>query len=66
MWSPGLGELTIILVIVLVLFGAGKLTSVGRDLGGAIKEFKKSVKPVDEEEKTDTPTDTPTEEPNQS
>jgi len=66
MWSPGLGELTIILVIVLVLFGAGKLTGVGRDLGGAIKEFKKSVKPADEEEKTDTPTDTPTEEPNQS
>ena len=62
MWSPGLGELTIILVIVLVLFGAGKLTGVGRDLGGAIKEFKKSVKPADEEEKTDTPT----EEPNQS
>lgn len=62
MWSPGLGELTIILVIVLVLFGAGKLTGVGRDLGGAIKEFKKSVKPADEEEETDTPT----EEPNQS
>jgi len=62
MWTPGLGELSIILVIVLVLFGAGKLTGVGRDLGGAIKEFKKSVKPTDEEEKTDTPT----EEPNQS
>ena len=62
MWTPGMGELVIILVIVLVLFGAGKLTGVGRDLGGAIKEFKKSVKPTDEEEKNDTPT----EEPNQS
>lgn len=62
MWTPGLAELTIILVIVLVLFGAGKLTGVGRDLGGAIKEFKKSVKPEDEELKNDTPT----EEPNQS
>lgn len=62
MWTPGMGELVIILVIVLVLFGAGKLTGVGRDLGGAIKEFKKSVKPTDEEEENDTPS----EEPNQS
>ncbi|HEO71419.1 MAG TPA: twin-arginine translocase TatA/TatE family subunit [Candidatus Hydrogenedentes bacterium] len=47
-WSPGLAELLIILVIVLVLFGAGKLPQVGRSLGDAISEFKDSVKPPSE------------------
>ncbi|HOZ45906.1 MAG TPA: twin-arginine translocase TatA/TatE family subunit [Candidatus Hydrogenedentes bacterium] len=49
MWSPGLGELLIILVIVLVIFGAGKLPQVGRSLGDAISEFKEGVKPKEEE-----------------
>lgn len=50
MWSPGMGELLVILVIVLVIFGAGKLRQVGGALGGAINEFRTSVKPQDEEE----------------
>ena len=50
MWHPGIGELLIILVIVLVIFGAGKLPQVGRSLGSAITEFKESVQPKDEEE----------------
>ncbi len=50
MWQPGLGELLIILVIVLVIFGAGKLPQVGRSLGSAISEFKESVTPKDEED----------------
>lgn len=37
-------ELLIILVIVLVLFGAKRLRNVGTDLGEAIKGFRKSVK----------------------
>jgi len=41
---PGLLELGIILVIVLVLFGGKRLKSMGGDLGGAIKGFKKSMK----------------------
>ena len=49
MWTPGMGELTIILLIVLVMFGAGKLPQVGRSLGQAINEFKTSVKPEDKE-----------------
>lgn len=36
-------QLVIILLIVLVLFGAKKLRNVGSDLGGAIKDFKKSM-----------------------
>lgn len=47
MWTPGIGELLIILAIVLVFFGAGKLPDVGRSLGSAISEFKSSVKDDD-------------------
>jgi sec-independent protein translocase protein TatA len=50
MWAPGMGELIIILFIVLVIFGAGKLPQVGRSLGSAISEFKSSVAGKDEEE----------------
>ena len=42
-WTPGIWELVIILVIVLVIFGPGKLSHVGKSLGGAISEFKDSV-----------------------
>lgn len=40
----GFKELVVILVIVLVLFGAKRLRSIGTDLGGAIKGFRKAVK----------------------
>ena len=35
-------ELIIVLVIVLIVFGAGKLPNVMRDLGSGVKEFKKA------------------------
>jgi len=35
-------EIVLILVIVLVIFGAGKLRNVGRDLGKSINEFRKA------------------------
>ena len=41
---PSTGSLILILVIVLVLFGTKRLRSAGGDLGGAIKNFKKSMK----------------------
>ncbi len=59
MWHPGIGELLIILVIVLVIFGAGKLPQVGRSLGSAITEFKESVQPKDEESSATAETTTP-------
>jgi sec-independent protein translocase protein TatA len=40
MWTPGMGELFIILIIVLVLFGGTKIAGLGRSLGTAIAEFK--------------------------
>ncbi len=40
----GVPELLIILVIVLLIFGAGKLPMIGGNLGKAIKNFKTGVK----------------------
>ncbi|MCK5895942.1 MAG: twin-arginine translocase TatA/TatE family subunit [Cocleimonas sp.] len=45
---PSTGSLILILVIVLVLFGTKRLRSAGGDLGGAIKNFKKSMKDAQE------------------
>ena len=47
----GITELIIVLVIVLVLFGAKRLRNVGGDLGAAVKGFKSAIK--DEEKKPD-------------
>jgi sec-independent protein translocase protein TatA len=46
----GIPELLIILVIVLLMFGAKKLPEIGRSLGGGIREFKKSITAMNEEE----------------
>ena len=37
-------QIFLILMIIILLFGTKKLRNVGSDLGGAIKNFKKSVK----------------------
>ena len=42
--SLGLPELLVIFLIVLVIFGAGKLPQLGKGLGEGIKNFKDSVK----------------------
>lgn len=44
----GIWQLVIILLIVLLLFGAKRLRNIGSDLGSAVKGFKSAVK--DEEE----------------
>lgn len=40
---PGMGELLIILVIVLLIFGAGKLPQIGDALGRSIRNFKRAA-----------------------
>jgi sec-independent protein translocase protein TatA len=47
----GPGELIIILLIVVVLFGAGRVSRLGGELGTAIREFKRGVEASDEEAK---------------
>jgi sec-independent protein translocase protein TatA len=48
MFGLGTQELIIILVIIVVLFGATKLPQIGSGIGQAIKNFKKSVREGDE------------------
>jgi len=52
----GVPELLIILVIVVLLFGASRISGVASALGGSIKAFKTAVK--DDDEPTTTTTDT--------
>ena len=44
MMGLGVTELVIILVIIIVLFGASRLPQIGRGLGEGISNFKKSMK----------------------
>ena len=46
----GFRELLVILVIVLVVFGAKKLKTIGSDLGAAVRGFKKSMNDGEAEE----------------
>ncbi len=50
MFGLGLPELLIILVIVVIVFGASRLPKVGEGLGKGIRNFKKSLKGDDEAE----------------
>lgn len=47
----GMPELIIILVIILIIFGAGKLPEIGAGLGKGIKNFKKATKEPIEDKK---------------
>ncbi len=47
--SLGIGQILIILVIVLVIFGAGKLPKVMGDLGKGLRAFKEGVRDEEEE-----------------
>jgi sec-independent protein translocase protein TatA len=53
MFGLGMPELIIILVIALIIFGAGKLPEIGTSLGRAITGFKKALgeHPEDEAKK---------------
>lgn len=47
----GTGEIILILLVVLVLFGAKKIPELAQGIGKGMKEFKKALKDVEEEVK---------------
>jgi sec-independent protein translocase protein TatA len=48
MFGLGIQELVIILIIVVVLFGASRLPQIGKGIGEAIRNFKKATNEPDE------------------
>jgi sec-independent protein translocase protein TatA len=63
--SFGWMELLLILIIVLIIFGAGKIPQLGEGLGKAIKGFKKSVNEADAIDVTPPPSDAAPAQPSQ-
>lgn len=57
----GLAELVVLLVVILILFGPGKLPEVGKALGKAVGEFRKGVRDgFDEKEASRSDSTSPT------
>jgi sec-independent protein translocase protein TatA len=50
MFGIGMPELIIILVIILIIFGAGKLPEIGAGMGKAIRNFKTATSESENEE----------------
>ena len=57
MFGLGMPELLVILVIALLVFGAGRIPEVGSGLGKAIREFKHGVHEAERSEEEDTATE---------
>ena len=49
----GAPELLIVLVIVILIFGVGRIANIGGELGKGINAFRKGIKSDDEEKKPD-------------
>jgi sec-independent protein translocase protein TatA len=47
-WRPGLPELLIILVVVLLLFGPGRIAKIAGELGKGIRSFKDGIETTEE------------------
>ena len=54
-WAPGLPETLIILVIVLILFGANRLPQLAKGMGESIRNFKQGM--ADAEAEDEKPSD---------
>jgi sec-independent protein translocase protein TatA len=52
MGSLGIGEILLILLIFLLLFGAGRLPALANSLGVAVRKFRGEMRSVKDEEET--------------
>jgi len=52
MFGLGMPELIIILVIIVIIFGAGKLPEIGSGIGKGIRNFKEATKDAGKEDKS--------------
>ena len=50
-WGLGAGEILLLLVVLLIIFGAGKLPQIGSSLGKGLKNFRKGLKGEETDEK---------------
>jgi len=57
MFTPGIGHLLIVLVIVLLFFGGKRIPQMMRSIGQSVTEFKKGVSDTADADKDDKPTD---------
>lgn len=46
--TVGLPQIIIIALVIILLFGAGKVSRMGRELGASVREFRRSVSEEDE------------------
>jgi sec-independent protein translocase protein TatA len=53
MGQLGTPELILILVVVIILFGIGRVSRIGGEMGSAIREFRKGLRGDDENKDTD-------------
>ena len=58
MFGLGTSELIIILILVLIIFGAGKLPQVGKSLGQGLRNFKDGMKDAEKGENDKSEIDT--------
>jgi len=52
MWRPGFAEILIVLVIVILLFGPGRIAKVAKEIGASITAFKEGLNEDSDKKKT--------------
>ena len=51
MWRPGFAEIIIVLVIIILLFGPGRISKIAKELGSSINAFKEGLNGEGKQEK---------------